>query len=70
MSSGCSCTSCSCASKTPNVNGTEITVLSGLGDASNARSNDGDNSTSQTGTYIVLGTALILAGLAYFKLER
>ena len=67
MSCGCGCNNC--GEEKPRVNGTEVTILSGLDNTRNhqARANDGGNETkSKTGTYAIVGTALTVALIAAY----
>jgi len=71
MSCGCnSCPDCgsSNTSLVPRMNGTEVTVLSGLNNSSGETKEN--PASSNHGLYIVLGVAGILAALAYFKADK
>jgi len=50
------------------MNGTEVTVLSGLNNSSGETKEN--PASSNHGLYIVLGVAGILAALAYFKADK
>ena len=67
MSCGCGCNNC--GDEKPRVNGTEVTILSGVGGThSNARSNDGHTQPkSNSGTYAIIGTALVVALFAAYN---
>lgn len=71
MSCGCnSCPDCGSSNTNlvPRMNGTEVTVLSGLDDT---KANSKENpAPSNHGLYIVLGVAGLLAALAYFKADK
>lgn len=66
MSCGCGCNNC--GDEKPRVNGTEVTILSGLGNSHHkGRANDGHTGTkSNTGTYAIVGTALTVALIAAY----
>ncbi len=70
MSCGCGCNTC--GDEKPRVNGTEVTILSGLGNAhNNARANGPDNDKkSNSGTYAIVGTELAVALVAAYVSRR
>ena len=71
MSCGCGCNNCG---DTPKMNGTEITVLSGLrtngneGSSNSNISNPSENN-NKTNTYLVVGAAVIFAIAVGFTLK-
>lgn len=66
MSCGCGCNNCG-DSKTPKMNGTEVTILSGTDTFKPARKNGGE---TETGVYTVAISALAIAALAFFVTNK
>ena len=65
MSCGCGCQNC--GNEMPRVNGTEVTLLSGLSDKNQVRANGEDNAKPKSGAYAVAGVALVVALVAAYS---
>ena len=55
---------CGCTSSTPNLKGTEVTILSGHHKPDSPRSNP--TGETSKGAHLVIGSAIAIAVIAYF----
>lgn len=66
MNCGCGCNNC--GDSTPKVNGTEVTILSGT--SSSVRRNGDDDASPNKGMYVVVGSAVVVAAVAFFVTRK